>query len=365
MRKKFFVEIAGRLKRGDFQWLLRRARHGLSIPSEALTKKCVSGPILASVAVTYRCNERCLYCELPSRAGPPGDEDTASMKDLLSQLARLGVSTVSFTGGEPLLREDMAELISYASGFKVSTNLTTNGIKLTPGLSESLIAAGLDSLNISLDSADPEYVNTVRSSPKAFEGAVTAIETMAAAKKKQSSSRPNLSVSTVLTSRNCEDVTGLIRFIKEKGADAIYFNVMEVDFNLYRENRSRNYLDDREKLGAALALIRELRLKDAFIDNSPRYLARLGQYVSGPFPDVSCFAGYHSMVIDYRGAVFPCFYYFQNNRALATLARGEGLREFWHGREYERVRRELLSCRECFFGCQMELNELYQMTLLR
>ena len=185
MRKKYSREIANRLKCCDLKWFTKQAKKAVAIPYESFTKSCVSGPLLASLAVTYRCNQRCSYCELPERGIADKELQTEGFKKIIDQLIKLEASSISFTGGEPLIRKDVPELIRYIKKSGTSTNLTTNGMLITPELSEVIIDAGLDSIGISLDSANRKYVNKARGTSKAFDAAINAITHMAESKKKR------------------------------------------------------------------------------------------------------------------------------------------------------------------------------------
>ncbi|MCF8383690.1 MAG: GTP 3',8-cyclase MoaA [Chlorobium sp.] len=113
----------------------------------------------ARIAVTSRCNLRCTYCmseehEYHSSAG----RDTLKTGDialLIGILAGLGVKKIRFTGGEPLLRNDIAKLVKTAKRTEGIENvsLTTNGVLLHRHL-DALLDAGLDALNLSIDTLD-------------------------------------------------------------------------------------------------------------------------------------------------------------------------------------------------------------------
>jgi len=112
------------------------------------------------VSVTDRCNLRCTYCMPPEGLDwIPGDELLSA--DELVRVVRLavaeGVTEVRFTGGEPLVRPDLEAIIAGAAGLSPapSISLTTNGIGLTKR-AESLRAAGLTRINVSLDTLDRE-----------------------------------------------------------------------------------------------------------------------------------------------------------------------------------------------------------------
>ncbi|HWL01981.1 MAG TPA: radical SAM protein, partial [Microbacteriaceae bacterium] len=114
------------------------------------------------VSVTEKCSLRCTYC-MPAEGLP-----AIPREDLLTprEIGRLvgiavrdfGVHDVRFTGGEPLMRADLAEIIreSRAAGSGATFAMTTNGIGLDRRLGE-LLAAGLDRVNISLDTVNPEH----------------------------------------------------------------------------------------------------------------------------------------------------------------------------------------------------------------
>ncbi len=114
------------------------------------------------ISVTEKCSLRCTYC-MPEEGLPAIARD-----DLLSaiEIARLveiavrdlGVHDIRFTGGEPLLRADLAEIISRSSAVagSASISMTTNGIGLDKRIDE-LVAAGLTRINISLDTVDREH----------------------------------------------------------------------------------------------------------------------------------------------------------------------------------------------------------------
>ena len=112
------------------------------------------------VSVTDRCNLRCTYC-LPADAHFPfGDRDflsPAEIEALVGALVRLGIERVRLTGGEPLVRRDLLEIarrIKALPGVK-DLALSTNGTELAR-LAPALREAGVDRVNVSLDSLDPE-----------------------------------------------------------------------------------------------------------------------------------------------------------------------------------------------------------------
>jgi len=113
------------------------------------------------VSLTDRCNFDCVYCHnegLGDTRGPmdPQDEEmgTDDVVRILEVVSEFGVDAVKFTGGEPMLRQDLEEIVGRVpDGMEVS--LTTNGTFL-PGRAGDLADAGLDRVNVSQDALDPE-----------------------------------------------------------------------------------------------------------------------------------------------------------------------------------------------------------------
>lgn len=113
------------------------------------------------VSLTDRCNFDCVYCHnegLGDTRGPGAPRDNELDADqvvrILEVVQEFGVDTVKFTGGEPMLREDLEEIVSRTPD-GIATSMTTNGTFL-PGRAESLRAAGLERVNISQDALSPE-----------------------------------------------------------------------------------------------------------------------------------------------------------------------------------------------------------------
>ncbi len=108
----------------------------------------------------WKCNQKCKFCYAAGQSYSAVRElSTQQWKTAIDALRRANVPMLTFTGGEPTLRPDLCELISYAKWFV--TRLNTNGIALTPALAQSLKEAELDSVQITLYSADEQIHNSL------------------------------------------------------------------------------------------------------------------------------------------------------------------------------------------------------------
>ena len=106
------------------------------------------------IALTPRCNLNCIYCHHEGEVKPDGEISDDMVASVTRAAAKLGVRSIKFTGGEPLLRHDLAGLIREMPQ-ELNLSLTTNGILLAEQ-ARSLAKAGLDRVNVSLDLLNPE-----------------------------------------------------------------------------------------------------------------------------------------------------------------------------------------------------------------
>ncbi|MCK9299157.1 MAG: GTP 3',8-cyclase MoaA, partial [Methanoculleus sp.] len=106
------------------------------------------------ISLTSRCNLRCIYCHAEGEVNPKEQMSAEDIAELMQVGVQFGIRSIKFTGGEPLLRRDLADIVrSVPPG--VEASLTTNGTLLAAQAAE-LKEAGLARVNVSLDSLRPE-----------------------------------------------------------------------------------------------------------------------------------------------------------------------------------------------------------------
>lgn len=130
-----------------------------------------AGPPLWLLAeLTYRCPLQCPYCSNPLDFAQTEQElSTEQWISVLRQGREMGAAQLGFSGGEPLVRQDLPELIAEARKLGYYTNLITSGLGLTEARVEAFAEAGLDHIQVSFQASDPELNNAVAGSRKAFE----------------------------------------------------------------------------------------------------------------------------------------------------------------------------------------------------
>lgn len=131
-------------------------------------------PFIVTYSITRRCNLKCRHCY--SQGGKEGKHELSPIiaKDVVKQIAGIGSRIIIFDGGEPLMREDIFELISFAKIMGLSTVLGTNGTLITRDVARKLADIGLDHCAVSIDGAQSETHEWLRGVKGCFSKAIEA-----------------------------------------------------------------------------------------------------------------------------------------------------------------------------------------------
>lgn len=359
IRKVYLDFIAQRLQRGDLTWFFRRALQYLLIREGWRRHRPLCGPVLATLSVTYQCNYRCRMCNFHLRhqemkaAGKP-ELTTQEWLKVIRDLADLGVAGVGFTGGEPLLRPDIFELLRVSHEVGLITHLNTNGYFLRGPLLERLVEARVDSVNISLDGPDAVTHDDNRGFRGAFERTVEAVRGLDRLRRERNVPL-RIKVVGVLSRRNIGQAKALLQAAADLKTDCIEL-IPEQPFLNEREPLDPAFLAE---LRETVAMLQRMKKQGAALENSPRHLALFEDSFRGlptPFP---CLAGYNSIGVDNYGDIYPCMPYINWGRVVGSV-REESLKEFWYKRSPGDWRDEVDRCRSCYLNCQAELNLLFQ-----
>ncbi|MGQ0809746.1 MAG: radical SAM/SPASM domain-containing protein [Nitrospiraceae bacterium] len=100
--------------------------------------------------LTYGCNLRCLHCYNPTHRILPEELTTAEVGGVLEQLAEFGVLSITFTGGEPSVRPDIATILRQARSHGFVIQLLTNATRITPSFADVLVETGIHQVNVSI-----------------------------------------------------------------------------------------------------------------------------------------------------------------------------------------------------------------------
>ncbi|MBF0483338.1 MAG: GTP 3',8-cyclase MoaA [Candidatus Omnitrophica bacterium] len=178
------------------------------------------------ISVTDRCNLRCTYCMPCCGLDLFSDEELLSFEQVLRLgkiFAGLGVSSVRFTGGEPLLREDIGELIKAFKNIQGidQVHLTTNAVLLEQK-ARVLKIAGLDGVNVSLDTLNAQKF-------KKFTGSDNLIKVISGIDKAKAEGFNNIKVnSVIMAGQNDDEVCDLVNFFNGRGLIGRFIEFMHI-----------------------------------------------------------------------------------------------------------------------------------------
>lgn len=134
-------------------------------------------PIWVSWEINTACNLRCIHCRVEEYSTQKNIFTTERSRKFIDELVEMGVFNIGITGGEPFLREDLLEIVEYASDKGLRVNIVTNGSMVNPELIEKL--ADINHMNIlqfSLDSARPERHDKIRQCKGLYDKVIRGIE---------------------------------------------------------------------------------------------------------------------------------------------------------------------------------------------
>ena len=173
-------------------------------------------PLHVVFILDNRCNLSCTHCSSAASTGGSKGFDTIGAKGVVDQLADAGVVDIAYSGGEPLLRNDLETLIAYARQRGLSVGTSTNGYPLTEKRAATLAAAGLNRLQISLDGM-PATHDAIRGDGS-FTHAHTAI-----GRSKKAGLRTHVCFTAMRS--NAGDLAEVIQLVVAAGADG--FNLSQ------------------------------------------------------------------------------------------------------------------------------------------
>jgi len=272
-----------------------------------------TAPYRLDLALTYRCNNDCAHCynvEHPSRspqstgalAGAKGELSTADWKLVLDKAWEMGVPHIIFTGGEPTLREDLPELIAYAEQNGQITGLNTNARRLSDAhYVEKLVTAGLDHVQITLESSEPEIHDEMVRAKGAFLQTVKGLKNALA-------NRLYVMTNTTMLRTNVHTIPATLDFLAELGVPTIGLNAL---IHSGRGATVGTGLSE-SALAPVLEIARqktEMRGQRLIWYTPTQYCAfdpmTLDLGVKG------CTAALYNMCVEPDGAVLPCQSYYQ------------------------------------------------------
>lgn len=298
-------------------------------------------PILAEVAITYRCNLKCTFCYAGCNCttNPVGDDremSTAQVREVLDAVRHdAQVPSVSFTGGEPTLRPDLAELIAHAKTLGMRVNLITNGTRLTAERAKELADAGLDSAQVSLEGVTEETHERITQVRHSFERTVAAVGHLKAV-------GVAVHTNTTINRANLHECTAMPGFVRRTlGNDRFSMNlVIPTGSAALDEQLVVRYGDVGPYLLAIQAESRRLGVE--FMWYSPTPLCLFNPIAEG-LGNKGCAACEGLLSVGANGDVIPCASY---DESVGNLLERPVL-DVWRSARAEQFREKFLAHPEC------------------
>jgi MoaA/NifB/PqqE/SkfB family radical SAM enzyme len=293
-------------------------------------------PLLVHFEVTLRCNARCDFCDYWKTPANAREHELASYADAARFFDPM---LVTFTGGEPLLRHDLEEIVAAVDAavrLKYVT-LITHGGTLTPERATSLSNAGIHQFNISLDYLDGRH-DAARGIPGLTSRIFNAVEGMRAR------GIDNIRFNTVIKDDNLDQLMPIVLRAASLGCG--------VNFSVYTDakNGNRDHLlraPLHSALDDAIASLLDLKRRHrGVITNSDAYLEQIPRWARGQI-DEPCRSGQRTIHIDPMGHVkrcpdFPTDFHWRDSRAYAPI-----------------------DCNACFYACRGEAQAPLRLSRVR
>lgn len=262
--------------------------------------------------VTTTCNLHCRMCDVPEFNNRENNLTLEKIKEIIWQAAQAGAEILEISGGEPMMRKDIYEIIAFAASLKLKVMMVSNGVLIGPSEAQKLLEAGVSLIPMSLEG--PEELNDKIRGKGNFKKTLSAIKSFLA----NSTKIPELQVSAgiTLSRHNYKIVRTFSKYLLEDvGVHCITINPFTGTM-MSQENfkaRKDEFIIPEELIPD---LIFEMEQLAQYSESrpgklpSPRYIRRIPEYFDGNkiLPSGGCGMPLTFIGISPRGLVFPCWH---------------------------------------------------------
>ncbi len=174
-------------------------------------------PFMVSYSITTKCNLKCKHCYSDSvNQASPDELSTDEAFRLMDDLSRWGIGLLIIDGGEPLCREDMLDIVKYASSKGIRSTIGSNGTLIDEGMARKMLDAGVMAIAISVDGANAQTHDSFRGVASAFEQTLKGIEAC------RNAGLP-FQFNTVIREETLSQLGDMLRMAVGRGANAAEF----------------------------------------------------------------------------------------------------------------------------------------------
>src|SRR4030043_2276801 len=288
--------------------------------------------------ITRKCNYRCRGCNV-WKEQDQRELSTDEIKKGLEILMDLGVVELVLSGGDPLLREDIDEIINCASRFFVTT-VYDNGSMATKKIDA---LRNVDFVAISIDSLDPEKNDYIKGVQGSWKTAIETVETLY-------NEGINVSVTPTISQLNLNEIVDITNFFSQKGIPVwycLYSYDLSVDANqLFRIGKANDefVITDKQAMVKLSDLVIEMNKTNENILITTKLLKALRNLYSEDKRTWNCRALQSFLVIDHLGRIAGCHVH---NFAGSVF----DLRKTWKSEKFNSLRKTYHKCTQCTYLC--------------
>ena len=312
-------------------------------------------PLYAKIKILFGCNLKCSMCNHWRETRQPPISMPRYI-EIVSELSTLGCRKIHLSGGEPLLRTGVPELVAHATSLGIRATMTTNGTLVDKKRAKALVTAGLRGVNISLDSPLRKIHELVRGVEGAWKKTTRAIELFHRYAHK---GKITIRINTVVSPLNYKSLASLPELAAKLGVDEL--NLIAVDDHCgdhlsISRSQIKHYnawiAPQIAERALDLGLIRNERQAYPFGRTSQELKqARRGEYAHGWYGRHPCYAPWTHVLIDYDGLVYVCCMTREQIPPLGDLKQ-QTFKQVWESRSYQQLRSQmhppqLKACRRC------------------
>lgn len=263
-------------------------------------------PMTLGFNITDNCNSRCITCT-QWRHKSTNELSTQEVENILFQAKKLGIRSVGFAGGEPLLRKDLPQIVqkTHDLGFE-NIHITTNGLLLTEEKAISLIERGLSRISISIDGLQ-EIHDFVRGFEGGFHRSIGAVKTLTDLRDAR---YPDLEISigTTLMKPTLPEILNIVALSKQLDVTC-GFNLIDMSTYFFKDiDMSGLWLEeeDWDILNKLIDELHKIKLENpGLIGTSHSSLEYMRKYFKDPKrKDIPCYLGYSKIYIGSHGEVY-------------------------------------------------------------
>ena len=319
-----------------------------------------SSPFLF-LRVTNRCNLHCQMCDqwkikkIDDRSFS-GELSTEEWYSVINSAAKMHTILINVSGGEPLLRQDIFQILESIHKKGMSSHLCTNGTLLNEATVEKLMYSPPKSISVSIDSHEAKIHNELRGKD-CFYTTVSGLKLL-----KKRIPKTKIGINHLMCKKNFKGMSKMVSFAESLGVDRL--NIELIHTTLQHKNKPlesfKGLLFSKEdmpqlrlEITRFMRAISKTNLKTSsktYIKGIPNVFDKLGNMLP-------CYAGYVSCVIDPLGRVSPC----EDFDGIENV-RSKPLEDIWRSSSFQELRERVHNCPStCWDTTHTELNIRYSM----